>query len=130
MKNEELLREYIRDSLRGEKPINEFFGVVKWLADKRDEKIYSTIRKARKVKSKIKGFLGLSDDSLAQKWIDKTSKEFDEEIDPELKNKIIKYVRDNKDFVLQKYKGDEKRAIRSLTIALTKKFKPLIQNYE
>ena len=129
MKNEDLLREYIRGSLQGE-PINEFFGVGKWLADKRDAKINSTLKKARRVKSKVKEFFGLNDDSFANHWVDAASKKFDEEIDPELKRKIVKFVRDNKDDALRRFKGDEKRAIRSLTIALTKKFKPLIHSYD
>lgn len=129
MKNEDLLREYIRGSLHGER-IDEFFGVGKWLADKRDEKINDTLGKMRGAKNKIKKFFGLNDDSFSNHWIELAAKRFDEEINSDLKRKIIKYVDDNKETVLQRYKGDEKRAKRALSIALTKKFKPLIQNYE
>lgn len=129
MKNEDLLREYIRDSLNTNQ-VNEFFGVGKWLADKRNEKIGSTIKKIRKMKSKIKGFFGLRDDSFANRWIDNASKDLGGDIDDDLKRKIVSFVRNNKDYALQRYGGDEKRAMRSLSIALTKKFKPMIHDYD
>ena len=113
MKNEELLREYIRDSLRGEKPINEFFGISvsnffkSWLMFQLMNKLTDH---------------DIEDDGFAYKWMNIVSSKTGKRFSPYTQKAIINFVRNNQHQILDMKDGDTLEAAKILTNLLSKRF--------
>lgn len=113
MKNEDLLREYIRGSLQGER-IDEFFGfspsdIIKQLL-------------TFHLVNKLTDHYDDKGDGFAYKWIDIITKKTGIKFSPYTQREVLKFVRNNQHQVLDLNNGNTILSAKILANMLNKRF--------